>query len=209
MNGHARSVQLGVRPWDKPAACVKGDVSVGTGPYAVSDPRLIGDRPRYNNVFRIVPFDTPSPAVAGPGGAAGGIAVADPRGATSETYSSRKYKVTPFSESSRAVIGASSTGEGAFAVADPRPSWGNQRHRNILRVTPYSDPSGTIAGGHSVTGGQPDHIVQVESATLFRVEKSRPQGGGLIVGRGCLKGPSLVHCIIEYCNCEIRNYGHA
>lgn len=155
VNGHARSVQLGVRPWDKPAACVKGDVSVGTGPYAVSDPRLTGDRPRYNNVFRIVPFDTPSPAVAGPGGAAGGIAVADPRGATSETYSSRKYKVTPFSESSRAVIGASSTGEGAFAVADPRPSWGNQRHRNILRVTPYSDPSGTIAGGHSVTGGQP------------------------------------------------------
>lgn len=126
MNGHARSVQLGVRPWDKPAACVKGDVSVGTSPYAVSDPRLTGDRPRYNNVFRIVPFDTPSPAVAGPGGAAGGIAVADPRGATSETYSSRKYKVTPFSESSRAVIGASSTGEGAFAVADPRPSWGNQ-----------------------------------------------------------------------------------
>lgn len=120
VNGHARSVQLGVRPWDKPAACVKGDVSVGTGPYAVSDPRLIGDRPRYNNVFRIVPFDTPSPAVAGPGGAAGGIAVADPRGATSETYSSRKYKVTPFSESSRAVIGASSTGEGAFAVAEAR-----------------------------------------------------------------------------------------
>ena len=155
VDGHPRSVQLGVRAWNKPAACVKGDVSVGTGPYAVSDPRMPGEKPRFNNVFRIVPFGDPSPAIAGPGGAAGGVAVADPRGGTSEAYSSRKYKVTPFDASSRAVIAASSTGEGAFAVADPRPSWGTQRQRNIMRVTPYEDPSGTIAGGHSVTGGQP------------------------------------------------------
>lgn len=153
VNGHARSVQLGVRPWNKPAACVKGDVSVGTGPYAVSDPRVSG-KPRFNNVFRIVPFEETAPAVAGPGGPAGGIAVADPR-RTAGDYSSRKYKVTPYDQSTRAVIGASTTGDGAFAVADPRPSWGNQRHRNILRITPFDEASGTIASGHSVTGGQP------------------------------------------------------
>jgi hypothetical protein len=35
-------------------------------------------------------------------------------------YSVRKYKVTPWHDASRAVIGASTTGDGAFAVADPR-----------------------------------------------------------------------------------------
>jgi len=154
VDGHPRSVQLGVRPWDKPSACVKGDVSVGTGPYAVSDPRIAG-KPRFNNVYRIVPFDGASPAVAGPGGPAGGVAVADPR-PEGNGYTTTKYKVTPYDRSSRAVIGASTTGDGAFAVADPRPSWGNQRHQNIMRVTPYDDATGTISsGGHSVTGGHP------------------------------------------------------
>ena len=32
-----------------------------------------------NNVFRIEPFDQPAPALAGPGGAGGGVSVADPR----------------------------------------------------------------------------------------------------------------------------------
>lgn len=155
VDGHPRSVQLGVRAWDQTAACVKGDVSVGTGPYAVSDPRLHG-KPRFNNTFRIVPFEGTSPAVAGPGGPAGGLAVADPRPEGKEGYTTTKYKVTPYEGSSRAVIGASTTGDGAFAVADPRPTWGNQRHQNIMRVTPYNEATGTIpAGVHSVTGGQP------------------------------------------------------
>lgn len=119
VDGHPRSVQLGVRAWEQTAACVKGDVSVGTGPYAIADPRLEG-KPRFNNTFRIVPFDGASPAVAGPGGPAGGLAVADPRHGKHENYSSRKYKVTPFENPARAVIGASTTGDGAFAVADPR-----------------------------------------------------------------------------------------
>jgi site-specific DNA-cytosine methylase len=85
---------------------------------AVSDPRLLG-KPRFNNVYRIVPFGEASPAVAGPGGPAGGIAVADPR-MGGRDYVTTKYKVTPFDRSSRAVIGASTTGDGAFAVADPR-----------------------------------------------------------------------------------------
>src|SRR3546814_21082347 len=68
-------------------------------------------------------------------------------------YSSRKYKVTPMEATSRAVIAASTTGEGASAVADPRPQWGNQRHRNILRVHGEDAPSGTISGARSITGG--------------------------------------------------------
>lgn len=155
VDGHPRSVQLGVRRMEDPAPCIKGDMSVGTGPYAIADPRMDG-RPRFNNVFRIVPFDATSPAVAGPGGPAGGLAVADPRPENKENYASTKYKVTRFDQESRAVIGASTTGDGAFAVADPRPQWGGDRHRNIMRVTGYDEPAGTIpANPHSVTGGHP------------------------------------------------------
>jgi hypothetical protein len=76
-------------------------------------------KPLFNNIFRVVAFDQASPAVAGPGGAAGGAAVADPRMADSD-YTTTKYKITPWDGQSRAVIGASTTGDGAFAVADPR-----------------------------------------------------------------------------------------
>jgi site-specific DNA-cytosine methylase len=118
VDGHPKSVQLGVRSWGKPSACVKGDVSVGTGPYAVADPRHHG-RPKFNNIFRIVPFDGAAPAVAGPGGTAGGACVADPRMGEKD-YTTTKYKITPWGGQSRAVIGASTTGDGAYAVADPR-----------------------------------------------------------------------------------------
>lgn len=118
VDGHHKSVQLGVRSWGGSAPCVKGDMSVGTGPYAIADVRIEG-RPRFNNTFRIVRYADAAAAVAGPGGPAGGQCVADPRPAPRE-YSSRKYKVAAYGHSTRAVIGASTTGDGAFAVADPR-----------------------------------------------------------------------------------------
>lgn len=111
--------QYGVKPWADTAATVTSQSLPGGGPNSVADPRLLG-KPRFNNTFRIVPFDQAAPAVAGPGGPAGGHAVADPRAPNRESYSSRKYRVTPYDESSRTVIGASTTGDGAFAVADPR-----------------------------------------------------------------------------------------
>lgn len=151
-NGHPRSVQLGVGRWDQPAAVVKGDVSVGTGRYAVPDPRIPG-KPRFNNTFRIVPFDQTSPAVAGPGGPAGGHAVADPRAPNRESYSSRKYRVTPYDESSRTVIGASTTGDGAFAVADPRPTHSSGAHSNKMKVVDIDAPSPVITGSDRVGSG--------------------------------------------------------
>jgi len=77
VDGHEKSVQLGVRSHKKAAPTIKGDMSVGTGPYAIDDPRML--RKVFNNVFRIVPFEGTSPAVAGPGGSGGGLGVADPR----------------------------------------------------------------------------------------------------------------------------------
>jgi site-specific DNA-cytosine methylase len=141
--------QYGVKGWEDPSVAVSGQSTPGGGPYAVADPSL--GRTAHSNVYRVVPFDNTGVAVT----SSRDTAVADPRPAPRE-YSSRKYKVTPMEATSRAVIAASTTGEGAYAVADPRPQWGNQRHRNILRVTPEDQPVGTIpANPHSVTGGQP------------------------------------------------------
>jgi hypothetical protein len=75
--GHARSVMLGVRAWGMTAPCLKADMSVGGGPYAVADVRMTGG-PRFNNTYRVVRYGDASAAVAGPGGP-GGLAVADPR----------------------------------------------------------------------------------------------------------------------------------
>lgn len=151
VDGHPKSVQLGVRSWDQTAACVKGDVSVGTGPYAVADPRHHG-RPKFNNIFRVVAFDHSAPAVAGPGGPAGGAAVADPRMGDSD-YTTTKYKITPWEGQSRAVIGASTTGVGAFAVQDPRPVCLNADDREGYTTQGHYG----VVGWEETTGAIPAH----------------------------------------------------
>ncbi|GAB7553160.1 hypothetical protein NRB_26660 [Novosphingobium sp. 11B] len=141
--------QYGVNKWDKNVGTVSGQSLPGGGSHSIADPRL--GRKAHSNVYRVVPFDKPGVSVT----SSRDTAVADPRPAGKD-YTTTKYQVTPYDRSSRTVIGASTTGDGAFAVADPRPSWGNQRHQNIMRVTPYEEATGTIsAGGHSVTGGHP------------------------------------------------------
>lgn len=150
-NGHPKSVQLGVRRWHDTGATVKGDMSVGTGPYGVSDPRIAGG-PRFNNVYRIVPFDAVSPAVAGGGGPAGGLAVADPRSA--HEYQQTKYRVTEFNGPAGTVIAASTTGNGAFGVADPRyENWHPGASSQKMRVTGWEQKSGVVTGAQQVGSG--------------------------------------------------------
>ena len=78
IDGHPSSVQCGVREWGQPTGVVTGNMWVGSGPNAIADPRIPG-KPRFNNTFRIIPFDGAAAAVDGPGGPGGGLAVADPR----------------------------------------------------------------------------------------------------------------------------------
>jgi site-specific DNA-cytosine methylase len=151
IDGHERSIQHGVGTWDKPAAVIKGDVSVGTGRYAVADPRMEGP-PRFNNVYRIVPWAAASPAVAGPGGPAGGLAVADPRPSQRTDYKQNKYRVTKRDEPAGSVIAASTTGNGAFAVADPIPEAYGQ-HANKMRVEAYDAPAHSVTGSDRVGSG--------------------------------------------------------
>src|SRR3546814_20914587 len=120
---------------EQPAPVVKGDMSVGTGPYAVADPSL--GRVAHSNVYRVVPFDNNGIAVT----SSRDTAVADPRQAPRE-YSSRKYKVTPKAATTRPAIAASPTGGGASAVADPRPNWGKPRPPTHLPLPRARDTHG-------------------------------------------------------------------
>ncbi len=151
IDGHPRSVQLGVRPWSRPSPAIKTDVSVGTGPYAIADPRLAGP-PRFNNVFRIVPIDAAAPTVAGPGGPGGGLGVADPRGDIGR-HVNGKYRITPYGAAANAVIAGSSTGNGACAVADPRTGYGPDSHANKLRVVASAASAPTVTASDRVGSG--------------------------------------------------------
>lgn len=122
--GHPRSVQLGVRPWHQPAPVVTGNMVPGGGPHAVADPRIITG-PRFNSAYRIVPREDASPAVAGPGGPAGGLAVADPRPAAfrngkTNYLTGGHYGVVPWNTASYAVTANGQHDNGFWSVADPR-----------------------------------------------------------------------------------------
>lgn len=150
VDGHEKSVQLGVRPWGEPAGVVTGKMFAGGGPNSVADPRIEG-KPRFNNTFRIVPWDAASPAVAGPGGPAGGLAVADPRPSPRDDYKQTKYRVTSMDEPAGTVIAASTTGNGAFAVADPRPVGLNASRESYVTgghygVVPWEGSSYAVPG---------------------------------------------------------------
>ena len=144
--------QYGVREWSEPMGAIINVKSPGQGTFAVSDPRIEG-KPRFNNTFRIVPWSGVAPAVAGPGGPAGGLAVADPRPAPRDDYKQTKYRVTSMDEPAGTVIAASTTGNGAFAVADPRPTHGPNAHQNKLAVAPWDEPSKTVTGSDRVGSG--------------------------------------------------------
>jgi site-specific DNA-cytosine methylase len=153
IDGHVKSVQMGVGSWEQPAATIKGDVSVGTGRYAVADPRISG-RPLFNSTFRIVPFNRPSPAIAGPGGAGGGVAVADPRYPNWHPgASSAKMRVTDWRQHGGTVTGSQQVGSGALAVADPRPGERADYKQTKYRVTKYGEAAGTVISASTTGNG--------------------------------------------------------
>lgn len=90
-----------------------------------------------------------------PGGAdSGAYSVVDPR-SSSSFDGAGKYAVTAYDESTGTVIGASTTGQGAFAVADPRTSLNRHPGDAYLTaghygVVPWDSPSGAVsaAAGH-------------------------------------------------------------
>jgi site-specific DNA-cytosine methylase len=143
--------QLGVRHWEEPAGAVSGQSLPGGGRYSVADPRMGNRNPAFNNVYRVVRWQEPAPAVTGPGGGGTQMAVADPRSGT--TWNGKgKYAVTRFEDPAGTVIAASTTGNGAFAVGDPRIQLA--QGRGAYGVLPWDAPSGAVTGQASHDNGR-------------------------------------------------------
>lgn len=151
VDGHDKSVQLGVRRWDETAAVVTGKMFVGGGPNSVADPRLTGG-PRFNSTYRIVAFGEPSPAVAGPGGPAGGLAVADPRTGYDDAHKN-VLRVVDMGEVAPTVTAGARPSGGGLSVADPRTGFGPNSHRNKLAVVDWDQRAGAITGADRVGSG--------------------------------------------------------
>lgn len=140
---------LGVNEWDEPTGTIIGVRAPGQGTFSVADPRLSGP-PRFNNVFRIVPWTETSPAVAGAGGPGGGLAVADPGRAirtprieTSLRFTNGRNRLAPSP--------ARTTSPAALCVADPRPPDGDRTGKGKYRVSGFDEPTGCVIAA-STTG---------------------------------------------------------
>lgn len=194
IDGHEKSVQMGVRKWSEPAGVVTGKMFAGGGPNSVADPRLPADG-RFNNLYRIVRWSEHSPAVtAGAGPTAGGLAVADPRGGADSNALHGKYHVTPWEKPARAVIAGRDNG--ASVVADPRTGFGDATHHNVLHVTEWSEPAKTITSGNHPSGGALS-VADPRPKWNGRAEREHFNGGGhygvvlwsnpahSVVGRAC------------------------
>lgn len=139
IEGHQKSVQMGVRPWTKPAATVTGNMAAGAGPTSIADPR-----PRYNGdyvqvKYRVTRKDEPAGTVIATSGTGNGafalsekvtesdaIPVENPKPAClynneRDSYASQgHYGVCDWQEPSNAITGYAKYDRGKFAVADPR-----------------------------------------------------------------------------------------
>jgi hypothetical protein len=75
--GVAAFGQYGVKDWNDTSQTIIGKAAVGAGQFTVADPRHIGP-PKFNNVYRVVPWERPASAVT----SSRDVAIADPRAAT-------------------------------------------------------------------------------------------------------------------------------
>lgn len=142
--------QFGVRPWDRPAGTIITKMIAGGGAHSVADPRIEGAR--YNTTYRIVRWDEASPAVAGPGGPAGGLALADPRVGYSPNSHRNKLRISEWHKPASTITGANQVQGGALSVADPRPDW--DRHSGNLKVVDWDKTAPVVhGGGKGVQGG--------------------------------------------------------
>ncbi len=142
--------QYGVRGWGETMGAVINVKSPGQGGFAVADPRTGFGPATHHNILHVHDWgDTGKTVTGGTHPSGGGLCVADPR-APAGREGSGKYKVVAFGEPSGSVIGASTTGQGAFAVADPRPKALNGEHREGYStqghygVVPWDRHSGAV-----------------------------------------------------------------
>ncbi len=151
--GAAQYQQYGVMRMEDTSGAIIGVKSPGQGTYSVADPRHVGPA-KHSNEFRIMPFDGTAKAVTSAHGT--GQCVADPRGGRGFS----KYGVTAYDGAANAVIGGSTSGEGAYAVADPRPTASGKLFTKYP-VSQWEGKTGTVIGGddmgaYAVSDPRPD-----------------------------------------------------
>lgn len=110
--------QYGVRQWGETSGAIIGVKSPGQGTFSVADPRPSGVR--HNNVYRIVPMESPAGTVTGgQSPSAGGQCVADPR--PNWNRHSNNLAVMDWERHSSTVIaGGKGVQGGQLSIADPR-----------------------------------------------------------------------------------------
>lgn len=151
VNGHPKSVQLGVRPWTEPAAVVTGKMFAGGGPHSVADPRFTWHEGASSSKVRVTDWNGPSRVVTGAQQiGSGGLAVADPRPGYGASTHHHVLKVTPWEKPGGTVTASHHPAGGALAVADPRAS-GTFAGKGKYRITRFDEPAGTVISG-STTG---------------------------------------------------------
>lgn len=147
----ASSAKLRVSEWDDSSYTVTGSQQVGSGALSVADPRPGYGPSTHHHVLKVTDWDAHGGTVTASHHPAGGaLCVADPR-AGAGFNGKGKCRVTGFHEPAGSVIGASTTGQGAFAVADPRPDCLQLDRAAYLSgghygVVPWHLPSGAVPG---------------------------------------------------------------
>ena len=139
---------LGVNDWSNPTGVVPGASRPGNGNHSVADPRI--SKPMFNSIYRIVPYNGPTPAITGPGGAGGGVCVAGQRGAQN-THGDKAYNVQGRKGAQKKDD--KDDDQTSFAIDDPKPGYGPNTHHNVMRVQGYDQPAGTITGSNHPAGG--------------------------------------------------------
>ena len=149
--GRAEFGQYGVKAWEEPSQVVIGKAAVGAGGFAVADPRHAGT-PKFNNIYKVVPWSATGPAVTG----GKDLAVADPRARDAMFHNA--FRIVPWSAASQAITGQHAPSNGAMCVADPRP--GLDRAKGDDRfggghfgVLPWQASSGAVSAAAGYDNG--------------------------------------------------------
>lgn len=164
--GRAEFGQHGVKRWDEVSQAVTGKAAVGAGQFAVADPRHEG-APKFNNIYRVVPWSDPGPAVT----SGKDMAVADPR--AREAMFHHACRTVPWDAASQAIAAQHAPSNGAMCVADPRP---DERRGGALGVIDWQDTSGTVAGESLPSNGS--FAVADPRPNLDRAKGDAWHGGG-------------------------------
>ncbi len=185
VDGHRKSVQMGVRQWTQPSCTVTGDMWPGCGPTSVADPRAGIGGETHKNVYRVVRWTQAAGTITGGHGpSSGGQAVSDPRCGWNAGAHQNKLAVTAYDRPARTVTAAGGHGvaSGMQCVADPRPRCLNAESRDgyltqgHYGVRSWCEPSGAVPafaknnnGSWSVADPRVDQLPSVDERLVAMI----------------------------------------